>query len=79
VPAFIAVGLLVLGIREPAAAPSVPGAPRPRVWTGITRLPENCWRVILLGAAFTLARFSEAFLVLRAQDVGLGLGHVPWC
>lgn len=33
--------------------------------------------MILLGAAFTLARFSEAFLVLRAQDVGLGLGYVP--
>jgi MFS family permease len=35
------------------------------------------WLVVLLGAVFTLARFSEAFLVLRAQDVGLDLGYVP--
>ncbi|MGE3311319.1 MAG: MFS transporter [Limisphaerales bacterium] len=77
VPALVAVVLLVLGIREPATVPSVAGAQRPRVWTGITRLPGSCWRVILLGATFTLARFSEAFLVLRAQDVGLGLGYVP--
>jgi MFS family permease len=35
------------------------------------------WFVVLLGAVFTLARFSEAFLVLRAQDVGLDLGYVP--
>jgi MFS family permease len=33
--------------------------------------------VVLLGAVFTLARFSEAFLVLRAQDVGLDIGLVP--
>jgi MFS family permease len=32
---------------------------------------------VLLGAVFTLARFSEAFLVLRAQDIGLALGYVP--
>ncbi|TAN83603.1 MAG: MFS transporter, partial [Gallionella sp.] len=33
--------------------------------------------IVLLGAVFTLARFSEAFLVLRAQDVGLAIGYVP--
>jgi MFS family permease len=35
------------------------------------------WLVVLLGAVFTLARFSEAFLVLRARDVGLELRFVP--
>jgi MFS family permease len=35
------------------------------------------WLVVVLGTVFTLARFSEAFLVLRAQDVGLVLGYVP--
>jgi MFS family permease len=35
------------------------------------------WLIVLLGAVFTLARFSEAFLVLRAQNVGLELGFVP--
>jgi MFS family permease len=40
-------------------------------------LPRAYWWVVLLGAVFALARFSEAFLVLRAQDVGLSLGQVP--
>jgi MFS family permease len=35
------------------------------------------WLVVLLGGVFTLARFSEAFLVLRARDVGLALSYVP--
>jgi MFS family permease len=35
------------------------------------------WLVVALGAVFTLARFSEAFLILRAQDVGLAIGYVP--
>ena len=41
------------------------------------RLPLRYWLVVLLGGVFTLARFSEAFLVLRAQDVGLELSYVP--
>jgi MFS family permease len=32
---------------------------------------------VLLGAVFTLARFSDAFLVLRAQDVGLEFAYIP--
>jgi len=35
------------------------------------------WLIVALGAVFTLARFSEAFLILRAQDVGLAIGYVP--
>jgi MFS family permease len=41
------------------------------------RLPQRFWRVVLLGAVFTLARFSEAFLVLRAESVGFGLMLIP--
>jgi MFS family permease len=44
---------------------------------GIKRLPFRYWLIVLLSAVFTLARFSEAFLVLRAQSVGLALGYVP--
>ena len=43
----------------------------------IKKLSLRYWLVVLLGAVFTLARFSEAFLILRAQDVGLTLGYVP--
>ncbi len=77
VPAFISVAVLVLGVREPAHPPRNSGARNPLARANITRLPLRYWLIVLLGAVFTLARFSEAFLVLRAQEVGLGLGYVP--
>ena len=77
IPAFLAVGLLVFGVREPDKA-RVGAGPRNPVSLNIARnLPLRYWLIVLLGAVFTLARFSEAFLVLRAQSVGLALGYVP--
>jgi len=76
-PAFIAVALLMIYVREPES-PQAPGQARaPLTFADTRRLPLRYWLVVLLGAVFTLARFSEAFLVLRAQDVGLALGYVP--
>jgi MFS family permease len=75
VPAFVAVALLVAYVREPAHAG--PTARAPLTVTDARRLSGRYWLVVLLGAIFTLARFSEAFLLLRAQDVGLALGYVP--
>jgi MFS family permease len=77
VPAFIAVALLVAYVREPAHAHAGPTARAPLAVTDARRLSGRYWLVVLLGAIFTLARFSEAFLLLRAQDVGLALGYVP--
>jgi MFS family permease len=69
--------LLVVYVREPTR-PHVKGAARTPLSLGdAQRLPRRYWLVVLLGAVFTLARFSEAFLVLRAQDVGLELRYVP--
>lgn len=76
-PAFIAVALLVFGVREPERAENNSGVRNPLTLTDVKRLPRRYWLIVLLGAVFTLARFSEAFLVLRAQDVGLTLGYVP--
>jgi MFS family permease len=45
--------------------------------TEVRELPRRYWLVVGIGSAFTLARFSEAFLVLRAQDVGLAVAYVP--
>jgi len=45
--------------------------------TDTKRLPMRYWLIVVLGAVFTLARFSEAFLILRAQDVGLAIAYVP--
>ena len=76
-PAVITVALLVVYVREPERAPPGDAAAGPLTLAGARRLPLHYWLVVLLGAVFTLARFSEAFLVLRAQDLGLALGQVP--
>jgi MFS family permease len=77
VPAFIAVALLAAAVREPEKAPRGSGVRAPLSLADARRLPLRYWLVVLLGAVFTLARFSEAFLVLRAQGLGLSLGLVP--
>ncbi|HEX7970687.1 MAG TPA: MFS transporter [Thiobacillus sp.] len=77
IPAFIAVALLTVYVREPERT-HTDGAPRaPLRLADARRLRWPYWFIVLLGAVFTLARFSDAFLVLRARDVGLDLGYVP--
>jgi len=77
VPAFLAVAVLTIFVREPERDPARgPSGARLSV-ADVRRLPREFWLVVLLGAVFTLARFSEAFLVLRAEDAGLGLAMVP--
>jgi MFS family permease len=78
VPAFIAVALIVFGVHDPEhMVGGNSGKRSPLTFADATRLPPRYWLIVMLGAVFTLARFSEAFLVLRAQDVGLTLGYVP--
>lgn len=77
VPALVAVALLMVYVREPKRAAQPVRTGRPIALADARRLPLRYWLVVLLGAVFTLARFSEAFLVLRAQDVGLSLSYVP--
>lgn len=77
VPAFIAVFILIIAVREPDSLEHA-ADPRNRLTlTDTKRLPMRYWLIVVLGAVFTLARFSEAFLILRAQDVGLAIGYVP--
>jgi len=76
-PAFIAVTLLVVAVREPQHAQQAVTATSRLTFTDARRLPLRYWLVVLLGAVFTLARFSEAFLILRAQDMGLAIAFVP--
>jgi MFS family permease len=77
VPAFIAVAMLVFGVQEPVHAAQAGEVRTPLTLSDVHYLPLRFWLVVLLGAVFTLARFSEAFLLLRAQDVGLAIGYVP--
>lgn len=77
VPAVVSVILLATCVSEPPRARGDGPARMPLTLADARRLPLRYWLVVLLGAVFTLARFSEAFLVLRAHDVGLALGAAP--
>ena len=76
IPGLLAVALLVVGVREPARHE---GEKRinPIRRKNLARLGKAYWWVVGLGAVFTLARFSEAFLVLRAQQSGIPTALVP--
>jgi MFS family permease len=76
-PGLLAVALLVFGVHDARPSGSRAAQRKPRDVADVRRLPRRYWLVVLLGGIFTMARFSEAFLVLRAQDVGVALGHVP--
>lgn len=76
IPGVLAVGLLFFGIREPESDTDTKGR-NPIQWTTLSRLGRRYWWVVGFGATFTLARFSEAFLVLRAQRGGIPIAAVP--
>jgi MFS family permease len=77
VPAVLAVTLIVVGIDEPAYATAARRFRSPIHWGVLRLLSGAYWWVVGIGAVFTLARFSEAFLVLRAQQVGFTATWVP--
>ena len=76
VPALLCVALLVFGVHEPISNPAQP-RPNPISRANLARLGAGYWWVVGIGAVFTLARFSEAFLVLRVQQGGLALAWTP--
>jgi MFS family permease len=75
-PGLFAVALLAFGIREPERQA---GAKRvnPIKLENLKKLSPPYWWVVGIGAVFTLARFSEAFLVLRAMQAGVPIALVP--
>jgi MFS family permease len=77
IPGVLAVCLLALGVREPIRPPRAGKPAFPISRAALSRLPAAYWWVVVAGAVLTLARFSEAFLVLRAQQGGLALALTP--
>jgi MFS family permease len=78
VPAALCVALLVLGVREaPGGGDAKQGARRVS-WRDVRRLDARFYTVTAIASVLTLARFSEAFLVLRGQNVGMGTTGAPW-
>ncbi|EXF91988.1 MFS transporter [Pseudomonas fluorescens HK44] len=77
IPAAIAVALIVTGVKEPEHAVGKHTFRSPIHWRVLHDFSSGYWWVVVVGGVFTLARFSEAFLVLRAQQTGLSAAWVP--
>ncbi|GIX30160.1 MAG: MFS transporter [Porticoccaceae bacterium] len=80
VPAFLCVVLIAVGVKEPARPAPAAGSKRPatpRHSLALAQLGRPFWSVVSVAAILTLARFSEAFLLLRAQSLGLANTWVP--
>jgi MFS family permease len=77
VPAALAVLLIVVGVREPDDTRTSTKHGWPIHSRQLKRLSRAFWIVIAIGVVFALARFSEAFLVLKAQAEGLALALIP--
>jgi MFS family permease len=76
VPAFLSVAVMIFGVSEPDR-PAAGPVRNPLRRAELARLPVIYWIIVAVATLFTLARFSEAFLLLRAQSVGLDVALVP--
>lgn len=76
IPGLMAVALLFFGLHEPQKLVEHKRT-NPVSRKNLRRLGKSIWWVIALGGIFTLARFSEAFLVLRALEVDIPLALIP--
>jgi MFS family permease len=77
VPAFLAFCLMIIAVQEPEHPSRLREVRMPLRWSELARIDGAYWWVLAIAAVFTLARFSEGFLVLRAQSAGLSLMLVP--
>ncbi len=76
-PAFLAFGLIAFAVKEPEPGVRRETAKNPLNLAAMQQLGPVYWRIVAVGIVFTLARFSEAFLILRAQTIGLSAMWVP--
>jgi len=77
IPAVLAVLILIFGVHEPGAGSVHPRLASPVQWRMLSEFGGAYWWIVVAGGVFTLARFSEAFLILRAQQLGLADTYAP--
>jgi MFS family permease len=70
--------LLALGVEEPRDRRASHDARAPIRWSETRSIGTRFWLAVAVGVLFTMARFSEAFLVLRGRDAGLPLTFIPF-
>ena len=76
-PAFLSLALIVFAVPEPVRPARLREVRNPLSLGELKALGPTFWWVVAISGLFTLARFSDAFLVLRAQNVGLPIALVP--
>jgi MFS family permease len=77
IPAVLSLALISFAVREPDRPRDQRSVRNPVSLTEIRRLGAAYWWVVAVATVFTLARFSEAFLILRARNVGLSITLLP--
>jgi len=77
IPALISVAILIFAVKEPESARSVNEAHSPVQVRDLRHVAAAYWWLVVIGAVLAIARFSEAFLLLRAENVGLAIALVP--
>jgi MFS family permease len=77
IPAFLSAALIIIAVREPERPQGLRQVRMPLHRDELSRLSASYWWVVAIAAVFTLARFSEAFLVLRAQSINLPVTVIP--
>jgi MFS family permease len=77
IPAALSVLILIFGVHEPGTGKVHPRPISPVQWQTLKEFRGAYWWVVVAGGVFTLARFSEAFLILRAQQLGLADSFAP--
>ena len=77
IPAFLALALILFAVKEPPRPEGLRRVRNPLSRAELRLLGGTYWSVVGLAAVFTLARFSEAFLILKAEESGLSLMLVP--
>jgi MFS family permease len=81
IPAILCMAFLVFGVQEPKHVPSSRTEGKKKGWplnrADLAQLNGHYWLVVIIGALFSLGRFSVAFLALRAMELGLPVGLSP--
>ncbi len=77
IPAFLSVAMLVFGVREPERPPGLRQVRAPLSLGELRRMGPAYWTITGVATVFTLARFSEAFLILRSQGAGVPIVVIP--
>ncbi len=77
IPAILSVIVLLVVVREPERPKDMRQVRLPLHRAELRLLGASYWWVVAVATVFTLARFSEAFLILRAESIGLPITLVP--